>query len=49
MTREEKIRFAKAEYHRRWRKNNPQKAKEAEDAFWLKKFDEFKGCGQKDA
>jgi hypothetical protein len=49
MTREEKIRIAKAEYHRRWRKKNPQKAKLVEDNFWLKKYDEFKGCGPKDA
>lgn len=37
MTDAEKIKQAKAEYARNWRKNNPEKAKKIANRYWLKK------------
>lgn len=37
MTKEDKIRQARAEYARQYRKNHPERVKAAQDRYWLKK------------
>ena len=42
MTEEEKIRDAKRDYHRQWRKKNPEKVRAAQERFWRRKLEEKK-------
>lgn len=38
MTEQEKIRAARAEYARQYRKRNPDKVKAAQERYWLRKI-----------
>ena len=38
MTEQEKIRAARAEYAREYRKRNPDKVREAQERYWLRKI-----------
>lgn len=47
MTEQEKIRAARAEYAREYRKRNPDKVKAAQERYWLRKIQkETKGGGE---
>lgn len=39
MTEKEKIQKARAEYQRKWRKENPEKVQKHMDNYWLRKFE----------
>ncbi|WP_175615831.1 hypothetical protein [Piscibacillus halophilus] len=41
MTTEEKIKLAKREYQRKWRKQNKEKVKQYQKNYWLRKAEEI--------
>ncbi len=43
LSEEEKIRIARREYYRRWRKKHPEAQKKYTRRYWLKKYGQVKG------
>lgn len=43
MTEKEKIKKARAEYQREWRRKNPEKVQKHMDDYWLRKFERQHG------
>ena len=40
-TEKDKARKARAEYMRKWRKENPEKAKRVQERYWAKKYEQI--------